>query len=77
MMSVAAFADEAERVKARQRTHDAMLRKARSGHVTGGRVFGYTNRDVLSDEVGTDGRRKRLHVEHVIDDRPGVRHFRG
>ena len=29
--------------KARQRTRDAMLRKAKAGHVTGGRVFGYDN----------------------------------
>jgi site-specific DNA recombinase len=43
MMSLTAFADELEREKARQRTYDAMLRKARAGHVTGGRVFGYEN----------------------------------
>ena len=43
MMSLTAFADELEREKARQRTHDAMLRKAKAGHVTGGRVFGYDN----------------------------------
>src|SRR5262245_12741172 len=43
LMSVAAYADEMEREKARQRTTDAMLRKARAGHVTGGSVFGYDN----------------------------------
>jgi Recombinase/Recombinase zinc beta ribbon domain len=43
MLSLTAFADELEREKARQRTYDAMLRKARLGHVTGGRVFGYDN----------------------------------
>ena len=36
MLSLTAFADELEREKARQRTYDAMLRKARAGHVTGG-----------------------------------------
>src|SRR5580765_6829557 len=46
LMSVAAFADEMERDKARQRTADAMLRKALAGHVTGGRTFGYDNVDV-------------------------------
>jgi DNA invertase Pin-like site-specific DNA recombinase len=46
MLSLTAFADELEREKARQRTHDAMLRKARNGHVTGGRVFGYDNVEV-------------------------------
>ncbi len=43
MLSLTAFADELEREKARQRTYDAMQRKARAGHVTGGRVFGYDN----------------------------------
>src|SRR5437867_5555315 len=43
MLSLTTFADELERVKARQRTSDAMQRKARAGHVTGGRCFGYTN----------------------------------
>ena len=43
MLSLTAFADELEREKARQRTYDAMIRKARAGHVCGGRVFGYDN----------------------------------
>src|SRR5215470_14410593 len=43
MLSLTAFADELEREKARQRTYDAMVRKARAGQVTGGRVFGYDN----------------------------------
>jgi len=45
LLSVTAFADKLEREKARQRTHDAMLRKARAGHVTGGRVYGYDNEE--------------------------------
>jgi site-specific DNA recombinase len=53
MLSLTAFADELEPEKARQRTYDAMIRKARASHVTGGRVFGYDNVDVL----GADGRR--------------------
>ena len=42
MLSLATFADELEREKARQRTrtYDALSRKAKAGHVTGGRVFG-------------------------------------
>ena len=55
MLSLTAFADELEREKARQRTYDAMLSKARAGHVTGGRVFGY-------DNVRVDG-----HVERRIN----------
>jgi len=43
MLSLTTFADELEREKARQRTADAMMRKARMGHVTGGKTFGYDN----------------------------------
>jgi site-specific DNA recombinase len=62
MMSLTAFADELEREKARQRTYDAMIRKAKAGHVTGGRVFGYDNVEVL----GPDG--KRSHVVRRINE---------
>ena len=55
MLSLTAFADELEREKARQRTYDAMLRKARAGHVTGGRVFGYDNVEVVG-HVTADAR---------------------
>src|SRR5688572_23673164 len=47
LLSVTAFADELERDKARQRTYDAMVRRAKAGHVTGGRLFGYDNLEVL------------------------------
>ena len=60
LLSVSAFADEVEREKGRQRTRDAMERLAKAGHVTGGRVFGYDNVDVLTP----DGRRS--HVERRI-----------
>ena len=43
MLSLTTFADELEREKARQRTYDALARKARAGHVTGGQCFGYRN----------------------------------
>jgi site-specific DNA recombinase len=43
LLSVTAFADEMEREKARQRTKDALVRKAEAGHVPGGRTFGYDN----------------------------------
>ena len=61
LMSVAAFADEMEREKARQRTADAMVRKAKAGHVTGGRVFGYDNVEVLMPTG------QRSHVERQIN----------
>ena len=62
MLSLTAFADELERERARQRTYDAMARKARAGHVTGGRVFGYDNIEI----PGPDG--KRSHVERRVND---------
>src|SRR4030095_2857377 len=46
MESVRHFAAEVEREKGRQRTIDTLKRKARAGHVTGGRVFAYENRRV-------------------------------
>jgi DNA invertase Pin-like site-specific DNA recombinase len=57
MLSLTTFADELEREKARQRTDDAMLRKAKDGHVTGGRTFGYDNIDITTPAG------KRSHVE--------------
>ena len=62
MMSLTAFADEAERERARQRTYDALKRKAEAGHVTGGACFGYRNHEVTC----ADGRRS--HVERRIDE---------
>ena len=62
LMSAVNFAAEIEREKARQRVYDAMLRKARAGHVTGGRTFGYDNVEIL----GADG--KRSHVERRINE---------
>jgi len=61
MLSLTAFADELERDKARQRTYDAMLGKALAGHVTGGRVFGYDNVEVIVDS-------QRSHVVRRIND---------
>src|SRR5438094_3254390 len=62
MMAMETFGAELEREKSRQRTYDAMARKAKAGHVTGGRVFGYDNRDML------DASGKRSHVERIIND---------
>jgi hypothetical protein len=68
-MSVTAFADELEREKACQRTYDALTRKARAGHVTGGIVFGYRNREV----VAGDGRRQHVEREIALDEAAVVR----
>jgi site-specific DNA recombinase len=66
LMSLTAFADEVERDRARQRTRDALDRKARAGHVTGGLVFWYTNHVVAVP--GPDGQARRSHVERVVND---------
>ncbi len=57
MASLTGFAAEQEREQARVRTHDAMARKAKAGHVTGGLTYGYTN-------VRRDG-----HVARQINER--------
>lgn len=62
LMSAVAFAAEVEREKARQRVSDAMHRKAKAGHVTGGRVFGYDNVEVR------DSNGRRSHVERRINE---------
>ena len=67
MLSLTAFADELEREKARQRTHDAMLRKAQARHVTGGRVFGYDNVDIMA-VAEADGTAKRQHVIRRVNE---------
>ena len=67
LRSISAFADEQERERARERTHDAMLRKARQGHVTGGRVFGYDNVPVLA--LGSE---KALYKVHRINETEAV-----
>jgi site-specific DNA recombinase len=62
MLSLAAFADELEREKARQRTTDSLMQKARAGHVTGGVVFGYDNLTIVADSG------KKSHVERRINE---------
>ena len=71
MLSLTAFADELEREKARQRVTDAMLRKARAGHVCGGACFGYRNVEITAP--GPDGRLHRQYVRrHVEPDEAAV-----
>ncbi|MBA2486683.1 MAG: recombinase family protein [Nitrospira sp.] len=61
MLSLSSFASEMERERGKQRTYDAMLRKAKAGHVTGGTTYGYNNHNVCSSEG------KRLHVVRVVN----------
>jgi DNA invertase Pin-like site-specific DNA recombinase len=67
MLSLANFASEMEREKARQRTHEALLRKAKARHVTGGRVYGYDNVEVLSEMSGADGKQTRQYVMRAVN----------
>src|SRR5437773_9879189 len=61
LLGAVTFAADLEREKARQRVHDAMLRKARAGHATGRKTFGYDNC------VVTDSHGRRSHVERRIN----------
>lgn len=61
MLAAMAHVDGMQREQGRQRTHDALHRKAQHGHVTRGRVFGYDNIEVL----GPTG--KRAHVIRRIN----------
>jgi site-specific DNA recombinase len=60
MLSLVAFGADMEREKARQRTADAMRRKARAGHVTGGTVYGYRNIEIRTPEG------RRAHVAREV-----------
>jgi site-specific DNA recombinase len=68
MVALRGFTDESERTRASQRTHDALARKARAGHVTGGRCFGYTNVNVTASTPDAHGRPIRLYVERRINE---------
>jgi hypothetical protein len=62
MLSLTNFSAEMEREKARQRTHEALRRKALAGHVAGGVVYGDRNVEVLGDAG------QRAHVRREVDD---------
>jgi len=68
MLQLTNFADEMERDRARARTYDAMLRKAKAGHVTGGTVFGYDNIEISATLPEAQGRTRRSHVELRINE---------
>ncbi len=66
MLSLVNFSSEMERERAKQRTYDAMLRRAKLGYVTGGKVFGYDNKEVLASTG------QRLHVLRVVNETEAV-----
>ncbi len=61
LASMRGYAADKEREMARQRTKDALLRRAKAGYVPGGRSFGVDNVEVRTP----DGRRD--HVAHRIN----------
>ena len=63
--TVNAWKDSEARRESSVCVHDALGRKARVGHVTGGRVFGYRNRDVF-EETDAHGRPRRSQVRREI-----------
>src|SRR5215831_17783550 len=65
MLSLTNFASEMEREKARQRTYDAMLRKAKALHVTGGKVYGYDNVEVLGVDSVRQSVTRRINLEQA------------
>ncbi len=65
LLSLAGFASEMERERAQQRTHDALLRLARGGFVTGGKVYGYDN--VRASTPGPTGGTHRPPARRVIN----------
>jgi site-specific DNA recombinase len=66
MLALQTMSDEMEREKTRQRVIDAMTRKAKAGHATGGRCYGYDNLEVH----GLDGRRS--HVTRKVNETEAV-----
>jgi site-specific DNA recombinase len=63
--TINAWKDSEARRESSVRTHEALARKAKAAHVTGGRVFGYRNVDVFSG-VDAHGRPLRSHVTREI-----------
>src|SRR5713101_1701917 len=70
LLSLAGFASEMERERAQQRTHDALLRLARGGFVTGGKVYGYDN--VRTSTPGSGSGTHRSPARRVINPAQGI-----
>ena len=68
MITVKSYASEVERQKASQRARDALERKARKGYNTGGRVFGYDNVQVFSNQVDEKGKPFKSYTDYKINE---------
>lgn len=67
LLALTNFASEFEREKASQRTHDAMMCKAKSLYVTGNKIYGYNNQPVYGTDRNSDGTLRRQHVVRKIN----------
>jgi site-specific DNA recombinase len=65
MESLIGYAAEMEREQARQRARDTAERKARHGHATGGKVFGYDNLRMRGGRPAAPGERWDYVVRRV------------
>ena len=68
-VSMHALVAQYHRDQVRKHTTDAMIRKAKAGHVTGGRVFGYDNNRVSKNQVERRVNEKEAEVVRQIYER--------
>jgi DNA invertase Pin-like site-specific DNA recombinase len=67
--SMRALVAQYHRDQVRKHTKDAMIRKAKAGHVTGGRVFGYDNDRISKNQVERRVNEKEAAVVREIYER--------
>ncbi len=72
MSALKMFGNEQEREKTRQRCRDAAERKARQGHVAGGRCFGYANVRMRGDRPAEPGESYDYIVRRVNPEEAAV-----
>ena len=72
MSSLTSFAGEIEREKARSRSRDASERRARQGHVAGGRCFGYENVRMKGDRPAEPGESHDYVLRRVTEDEAAI-----
>jgi site-specific DNA recombinase len=66
LVTLRSYASEVERLKAGQRSRDALARKAEHGYNAGGIVYGYDNVPVYTERPG--GERVKSHTDYRIND---------
>ena len=66
MFNLRSYAAEVERLKAGQRSRDALARKAAKGYNAGGVVYGYDNVPIYA--MNGDGERTKTHTDYRINE---------